>query len=106
MDIRPPPAVRMILVRHSEPADTPVGTFLGRTDPDLGEHGRSQAVSVAAAVAQRLTASPQAIISSPLRRARSSAVAVSEACGAPVTYDDRLREIDFGQWDGMTLEPD
>jgi len=40
------------------------------------------------------------IISSPLQRARDTAVIVGERVGAPVVFDDRLKERDFGTTDG------
>ncbi len=44
-----------------------------------------------------------AVVSSPLRRARSTAGAVAAAAGLDVVADDDLVETDFGRWDGRTF---
>jgi probable phosphoglycerate mutase len=36
-------------------------------------------------------------------RARQTADAIATACGAPVEIDDRLIELDYGEWDGKPL---
>ena len=45
---------------------------------------------------------PTAVLSSPFARARSTAEHAAEALGLPVRLDERLRERDFGAFDGMT----
>jgi broad specificity phosphatase PhoE len=88
------------LLRHGETAFNAEGRFLGATDLPLSERGRSQAV----ALRPHLEAfAPDALASSPLRRARETlALALPDARGAEV--DDRLREVDWGEWEGLTLE--
>jgi ribonuclease H / adenosylcobalamin/alpha-ribazole phosphatase len=44
-----------------------------------------------------------AVVSSPLTRARLTAGAVADACGVPVTIEERFAETDFGEWDGLTF---
>jgi broad specificity phosphatase PhoE len=63
--------------------------------------GRAQAVAVADVLAH---ASPYAVISSDLARARATAEAIGERSGVPVTLDVRLREISLGAWEGLTGE--
>ena len=43
------------------------------------------------------------IVSSPLLRARQTAQAVARATGAPLQSDDGLAELDFGEWEGLTI---
>src|ERR1041385_8351653 len=43
-----------------------------------------------------------ALLASPLLRTRQTADAIAEACGLPVTLDDRLIEIDWGTWEGRS----
>jgi broad specificity phosphatase PhoE len=45
---------------------------------------------------------PTTVLSSPFTRARSTAEHATEALGLPVRLDERLRERDFGAFDGMT----
>jgi ribonuclease H / adenosylcobalamin/alpha-ribazole phosphatase len=42
-------------------------------------------------------------VSSPLRRTRTTAQAVADACGAPLVLDDELVEADFGEWEGLSF---
>jgi broad specificity phosphatase PhoE len=47
---------------------------------------------------------PEALYSSPLERAYRTAVEVAAACGLDVTIDARLREIDFGEVEGLGFD--
>ncbi len=44
-----------------------------------------------------------AIVTSPLQRARKTAEAVAAATGASLAVDDGLVEADFGKWEGLTF---
>lgn len=91
---------RLILVRHAESAHNAAGLFVGRSDPPLSERGVAQA----AALATGLTGLPvEHVYSSPLARALSTAQAISEATGAPITTDERLIELDYGDWEGRPV---
>ena len=61
--------------------------------------GRDQAVAAAAALAKH---QPLLIVSSDLRRAYDTAIALAERTGLPVHADERLRETHLGDWQGMT----
>ncbi len=74
---------------------------LGRRDDPLGRAGLAQA--------QRLGQSfteldVSVVLTSPLSRAVTTARAIAESVGAPLTADRRLIEMDFGTWEGLTLE--
>ncbi len=83
------------LVRHGE--TTTPGLFLGRADPPLSEVGRQQARRIA----EDLPA-PRRLLSSPLRRACETASIMAERWNVDITIDDRLREIGYGEWDGLS----
>jgi probable phosphoglycerate mutase len=68
-------------------------------DSPLNGTGREQAEAAAVAVAPMR---PSALVSSDLSRARDTAAAVSRETGLPVTIDPRLREINLGNWEGLT----
>jgi probable phosphoglycerate mutase len=74
--------------------------LLGRSDPPLTDRGREQAAALAARVSQF---HPRSIVSSPLRRARDTAAAIADTCGLDVEIDDRLIEIDYGEWECRPL---
>jgi broad specificity phosphatase PhoE len=42
-------------------------------------------------------------VSSPLQRASETAAAIAETHDVPVEIDDRLIELDYGEWDGVPL---
>jgi len=88
-----PPAVRLVLVRHAEPAQA--GTRCagqGAFDPGLEPLGRAQAADAV----ERLGRDFDLVVASPARRARETA----EAWGLPVETDERLAERSFGEWEG------
>jgi 2,3-bisphosphoglycerate-dependent phosphoglycerate mutase len=78
-------------------------------DPDvpLSPTGESQADALGAWLAGLPAGDrPTTVLSSPFTRAASTAQRVVAASGAELTirYDERLRERDFGAFDGMTRE--
>ncbi|MEU9077611.1 bifunctional RNase H/acid phosphatase [Kitasatospora sp. NPDC048538] len=92
-----------VLLRHGETALTPQKRFSGSggTDPELSDRGRWQAERAAAALAAR--GSVQAVVASPMRRTRQTAEIVAARLGLEVRYEDGLREVDFGDWEGLTF---
>ncbi|GAA2837309.1 bifunctional RNase H/acid phosphatase [Kitasatospora sp. CM 4170] len=92
-----------VLLRHGETPLTPEKRFSGSggSDPALSEKGRWQAERAAAALAA--AGSVQAVVSSPMRRTRETAETVAARLGLEVRYEDGLREVDFGAWEGLTF---
>jgi probable phosphoglycerate mutase len=95
-------ATSLTLVRHGVTAFSVEKRFSGVGDPPLIEQGRFQAKAVAARLATR--ASIDLIVTSPMSRCRETAAVIASLIGAPVEQDDDLREVDFGAWEGLTLE--
>ncbi len=94
------PAVRrLILLRHGQTEYNATDRMQGQLDTDLSELGRAQAKSVAQALADKR---PFAIVSSDLRRAHDTALALGDHIGLPVETDSRLRETHLGDWQGLT----
>ncbi|HLU74967.1 MAG TPA: bifunctional RNase H/acid phosphatase [Nonomuraea sp.] len=95
-------ATSLVLLRHGETPLSAERRFSGLGDPELTANGLAQA----AAAAARLSRDPyrlDAIVTSPLTRARQTAQAVAERAGLDVETDDDLRETDFGAWEGHTF---
>lgn len=84
----------LILCRHGRTPPNAAGELLGRRDPTLDDVGRVQAAAIAAAVPTGAR-----VISSPLRRCRETAEAISDV----VEIDERLIEIAYGELEGQSL---
>jgi broad specificity phosphatase PhoE len=86
----------LYLVRHGRTAQNAARLLLGRMDVPLDELGLRQAAALGAVPA---LASAARVVSSPLARARETALMI----GPPVDVDDRWLEIDYGIYDGAEL---
>ncbi len=96
-----PCGTRLFLVRHGEPEEWVRGRCCGRLDPGLSAAGVEQARRAGFALAP---AGIDAVYSSPSRRALDTARAIAGGVAAEVRLDERLREIDFGGFEGLTYE--
>ena len=90
---------RLVVVRHGETLDNAAGVWQGLKDSELSPVGLAQAEKAAPLVAAY---DPEVLVASDLARARVTAERVGEAVGMPVRLDPRLREIDVGEWQGVT----
>ncbi|WP_078323773.1 acid phosphatase [Mycobacteroides salmoniphilum] len=92
------PQSRMLLLRHGETEWSKIGRHTGRTDLDLTEIGRAQAVA-AREVLANLDLNDPVVLSSPRRRA----IQTAELAGLNVAeaWDD-LAEWDYGDYEGLT----
>ena len=90
---------RIVLVRHGETVGESSIRYYGATDVALSDVGREQMRH--AALALPGDAFP-VVLASPLSRAWESARLV--APGGSIRLLDELREIDFGQWEGLTAQ--
>ena len=95
---------RLVMLRHGQTEYNAGSRMQGQLDTELSDLGRDQAVAAAEVLAKR---QPLVIVSSDLRRALDTAVALGDRSGMPVLVDTRLRETHLGDWQGMThLEVD
>ena len=90
---------RLVMLRHGQTEWNAGSRMQGQIDTDLTDLGRQQADAAAELLAKR---QPLLIVSSDLRRALDTAVALSDRSGQPVSIDTRLRETHLGDWQGMT----
>jgi broad specificity phosphatase PhoE len=90
---------RLVVVRHGETVDNAAGVWQGLKDSELSPVGLAQAEKAAPAIAAY---EPEVVVASDLARARVTAERVAEAVGMPLRLDPRLREIDVGEWQGVT----
>jgi len=94
-------ALRLLLVRHAETAWNRDRRYQGWTDTPLSDTGRAQAEAVAGALREPPLA---AVYSSPLQRARDTAVPIARPHGLSVQVEAAFKEMGFGGWEGLTIE--
>jgi broad specificity phosphatase PhoE len=105
------PAPTIYYIRHGETEWNAAGRFQGSRDIPLNDLGRTQAVRSGGILADLLVRdgrdpSSLAFVASPLGRARLTMELMRGAMKLPpedYAVDDRLREIGYGQWEGLTL---
>jgi broad specificity phosphatase PhoE len=93
--------MRLILVRHGETPWNVTLQYQGHANVPLNERGREQARRAAA----RLRGlEVRALYASDIARAWETAEIIGAAIGQTPTPMPELREIDVGQWEGLTPE--
>lgn len=90
----------LVLVRHGEPVR--IEGAEGAADPPLTERGLDQARAVAYWLHE--AESLDAVVASPLRRARQTAEPIAEAYGLTVEIDEELAEFDREAPDYVPVE--
>jgi len=87
----------LLFIRHAE--TDMAGTFCGHSDPELNERGRIQLGEL---IDRLRIEEIGAVYTSDLRRAHTTGMAIAEAFGVDCHVRSALREINFGQWEGIT----
>lgn len=93
--------ITLTLIRHAATALNDDGRYQGRCDPDLSEPGVSQAKGLGRRIAKESAVFDSVWASD---RHRALCTAVLALPRAIVRQDARLRELDFGVFDGLTYE--
>jgi broad specificity phosphatase PhoE len=91
----------LLLIRHAESSWNAAGRWQGHGDPSLSDSGREQANALARELARE---SIDVVVSSDLRRAAETAAILGQARGLRPELNPRLRELDLGDWEGLTRE--
>jgi probable phosphoglycerate mutase len=105
---RPPRAdVELLFVRHGQTVHNRERRMSGHRDAPLTLEGLRQAEAVGGLLRERYGTELEAWcwVTSPLPRAWQTAVIVADVCAVPTTaiaFDDRLKEMTWGRWDGLT----
>ena len=98
--------MNIYFIRHGESQFNKEGKLQGQMDPPLSNKGKKTASILARNLKDTFISSGKeinAIYSSPLRRAKKTADAISSATGAPVKVDSNLQEIRLGGWEGKKI---
>ncbi|MHC1684437.1 MAG: histidine phosphatase family protein [Clostridiaceae bacterium] len=91
---------RVFLIRHGETEYNVQGRFQGSKDINLTENGIAQAHQLK----ERFQNKFDYIFSSPLTRAYETAKILASVNGTEAIKVDNLREINFGEWEGLTAK--
>lgn len=87
------------LIRHTAP-DINKGVCYGHTDVPLKDTFEEEYEAVLARSPENTTA----VYSSPLSRCSRLAVKLANHFSAPLIFDDRLKELNFGKWENRRWE--
>ena len=91
---------QIILVRHGQTEWNRIEHFRGQADVPLNQTGLAQAEATGRRIADEWQ--PAAIYAGPLSRTMRTAEAVGMCCNLPVSVEQRLVDIDYGEWQGLT----
>ncbi|MCQ0970498.1 histidine phosphatase family protein [Paracoccus sp. TK19116] len=92
----------LYVLRHGETVWNELGRFQGRKDSPLTERGLTQALRQRALL-ESLSEKPEITYSSPQGRALQTA-RIALGNDALILQDERLCEIDFGAWEGLSRQ--
>lgn len=87
----------LLFIRHAE--TDMAGRFYGHSDPELNGRGHQQLAGVVDRLSEYAI---RRIYTSDLRRARQTAEAIASHFGIGFEVRPGLREIHFGQWEGLS----
>ena len=93
--------LRYLLIRHGQTDWNVSGRIQGQSDVPLNAVGEQQV----AALAEGLASMPiDAVYTSDLMRARTTAEVMVDPHDLDVQIEPRLREVHFGEWEGFTYD--
>ncbi len=93
--------MKIYVARHGQTQYNSVNLVCGSTDIPLTDLGLQQAEKLADNCRGK---GIELIIASPMIRAQQTARAVAKRYNLPVITDDRIREQDFGRWEGISRD--
>jgi broad specificity phosphatase PhoE len=93
----------ILFIRHGQTQANATGHWQGWSDPPLTACGRAQAKAIARRLAPE-RGQVTALYTSPLRRALETAQALGATLALQPTSVEALKEINFGQLEGLTLQ--
>jgi len=94
-------APELIVIRHAQSEWNESGRWQGHSDPPLTALGSEQARQLARDLGGSV---PDRVEVSDLLRARQTAAVLLEEWDVPVRSDAVYRELDLGEWSGLTRE--
>lgn len=92
--------MKIYSTRHGQTDYNKKELILGTTDPEINETGISQAMKLSEDI-KSSGIMIDMIVSSPMKRALKTARIIAGSNDIPIVTDDRLREWDYGKFEGM-----
>lgn len=92
---------RVVLVRHGQTEWNTAGRYQGQSNTELSAEGYKQAEQLAENFPVK---NVDSIYSSDLNRAFATAQKIADKFNLEVIPDKAFRELDFGDWEGLTYE--
>jgi len=93
--------MKLFLIRHGRTAWNREEVFRGTADVPLDDVGRKEAKFLARRLKEEAL---RVIYTSPLSRARETAEIIASECGTAVEVSEGLLDLDFGLWQGLSVE--
>ena len=91
---------QLILVRHGETVHNVARIAQGWNDSALSERGQKQVQQLGRRI---VSYAPNALFSSSLERAMTTARAIAETTGLTIQPLDELREMNYGRWENRSF---
>lgn len=91
--------VTIRLIRHGQTDLNRMNKYVSRSDPSLNEFGREQIFDF---LERNKDITFSGIYTSPLKRCQESSEIIAKCLGIETYIDDRLREIDLGNFEGLS----
>ena len=91
--------MKIYSTRHGQTDYNKQELILGTTDIPLNETGEKQAIQLAEEIEK---IDIDLIISSPMMRAQQTAKSIADRCGLEIITDNRLKEWDYGEYEGKS----
>ncbi len=92
---------QFILIRHGETLWNEQNRYQGKSDLGLSRRGK-ETIKWLSRMIRKLDI--DVLYTSPLKRARQSSTIISSKIGIKSISDPKLKEINFGHWEGKTAE--
>ncbi|MCI9078911.1 MAG: histidine phosphatase family protein [Lachnospiraceae bacterium] len=90
----------LYITRHGQTVWNVEGKVCGVTDIELTELGREQAAKLGIELSLSKDINIDMVIASPLKRAHDTAKIISDAISVPLRTDQRIKEQNFGKYEG------
>jgi alpha-ribazole phosphatase len=90
----------IVLIRHPAVA-LDAGVCYGHSDVALAEDATVASTALGLRLATLQVPAPRVVLSSPLKRCSALASELANAFGCALSYDDCLKEMNFGNWEAQ-----